>query len=192
MKIGKPLLAAIAAALAVTLLFTWLPHASWQQGDKRGDVAVFRVSSAVRLTNSNLVDVLVAVKLNERLEKAEWSNGILSLDMRVDPISGRPSLWFEDVEKLVRVSFLQLENVKRVLIRMVEKQQDDAVLLAAVDVRKTDEWLISEMQHLSSADPVHDEQWRKRLRVSFTSAWEKRFGPAVGYSVKPSFILQSE
>ncbi|WP_138753492.1 hypothetical protein [Paenibacillus sinopodophylli] len=193
MNIGRPLLSACAAALAVTLLFTWLPHGAWQQENARGEVAVFRAITAARLTNSNLVDVLVAIQLNERLDKADWSNGILSLEMRVDSSAGRPADWFADVEKLVRVSFLQLENVKRVLIRMIEKQPDGTTaLLAAVDVRKTDEWLINEMQHLSEADPIHNELWRKRLRVSFTSAWEKRLGPVAGFTVKPSFISQQD
>ncbi|MDQ8735460.1 hypothetical protein [Paenibacillus sp. LHD-38] len=192
MKIGKPLFAACATALAVTLLFTWLPHTVWQNTVNRDEVAVFRASPAVRLTNSNLVDVLVAIQLNERLKKADWSNGVLSVDMLVSTSGGRPALWFADVEKLVRVSFLQLENVKRILIRMVEERTDGPALLAAVDVRKTDEWLINEMQHLSQADPVHDEVWRERLRVSFTSAWEERFGPVAGFTVKPSFISQEE
>lgn len=192
MNIGKPLLAACATALAVTLLFTWLPHAAWQNTVNRSEVAVFRSTPAVRLTNNNLVDVLVAVQLNERIKKADWSNGVLSVDMRVSTSGGRPGLWFADVEKLVRVSFLQLENVKRILIRMVEERGNGPVLLAAVDVRKTDEWLINEMQFLSQADPVHDEMWRKRLRVSFTSAWEERFGPIAGFTVKPSFISQEE
>jgi hypothetical protein len=154
------------------------------------DIAVFRATPAVKLTNSNLVDVLVAISLNERLNKAEWSNGILSVDLRVSTREGRPAVWFDDVEKLVRVSFLQLENVKRVLIRIVEEKQNGEALLAAVDVRKTDEWLIHELNGLADADPVHDELWRNRLRVSFTSAWEERFGPVSGFTVKPSSISQ--
>ncbi|OMF35165.1 hypothetical protein BK133_10645 [Paenibacillus sp. FSL H8-0548] len=186
MKIGKPLLTAGMFALAITLLMIWLPHAAWQRTAAHNNVAVFHAIPAVRLTNSNLVDVLVSVKLNERLNKVEWSSGILSVDMRVSTIKGRPTAMFEDIEKLVRVSFLQLENVKRVLIRFVEMRPDGEVLLAAVDVRKTDEWLISEIGRLSGADPVHDELWRGRLRVSFTTAWEEKFGKATGFSAKPA------
>ncbi|OBZ17795.1 hypothetical protein [Bacillus sp. FJAT-26390] len=190
MKIGKPLLTACVSVLAVTLLLTWLPHMASKRSANDHDIAVFRASPAVRLTNSNLVDVLVAISLSERLNKAEWSNGILSVDLRVSTSKGRPAVWFADVEKLVRVSFLQLENVKRVLIRIVEEKESGEALLAAVDVRKTDEWLIHELNGLAEADPVHDELWRNRLRVSFTSAWEERFGPVSGFTVKPSSISQ--
>ncbi|RCW51116.1 hypothetical protein [Paenibacillus prosopidis] len=190
MHIGKPLLTACLTVLAVTLLLTWLPHLTSQNLPNRSEVAVFRSTPAVRLTNSNLVDVLVGIQLNERLDKAEWSNAVLSVDMRVKTGAGRPSAWFADVEKLLRLSFLQLENVKRVLIRIVEDRPDGTALLAAVDVRKTDSWLIFEMDALAHADPVHDEVWRKRLRVSFTSAWEERFGPVSGFTVKPTSVSQ--
>jgi len=189
-NIGKPLLTACVTALAATLLFTWLPHAGWQHSANRGDVAVFRTTPVVRLSNNNLVDVLIATQLHERLNKAEWNNGILSIDMRVSTSEGRPAIWFSDVEKLIRVSFIQLENVKRILIRIIEVQSEGDVMLAAVDVRKTDDWLISELDQLAQADPVHDDLWRKRLRVSFTSAWEKSFGPVSGFTVKPSSISQ--
>ncbi|WP_141501043.1 hypothetical protein [Paenibacillus luteus] len=190
MKIGKPLLTSCMFALVVTLMMIWLPHAAWQRIGKHDDVAVFRAVPAVRLTNSNMVDVLISIQLIERLKKIEWHNGILSVDIKVSTNSGRPIIWFGDVAKLVRVSFLQLENVGRVLVRFVEERPDGEVLLAAVDVRKTDEWLISDMNQLSQADPVHDELWRNRLRVSFTTAWEERFGKAEGFSVKPSSNLQ--
>ncbi|NIK77580.1 hypothetical protein FHS15_002716 [Paenibacillus castaneae] len=190
MKIIKPLLTACIAVLAVTLLLSWLPQVATQQKSKKGDVAVFRATPAVRLTNDNLVDVLVAIQLNERVNKAEWSNGILSVVIKVNAEKGRPSIWFNDVEKLVRVSFVQLDNVKRVLIRIVEERSGEFLLLAAVDVRKTDSWLANELDLLAHADAIHDELWRKRLRISFTSTWEEQFGKVSGYTVKPSSISE--
>lgn len=191
MRIGKPLLTACVAVFAAILILSWLPHAAWQNTSTRNEVAVFRSTPAVRLTNSNLVDVLVGIQLKERVDRVEWNNAILSIDMKVNTLDGRPSLWFADIEKLLRVAFLQLENVKRVLIRMLEDRSEGTVLLAAVDVRKTDSWLISDMDVLKHADPVHDELWRKRLRVNFTSAWEDRFGPITGFSIKPVSIINN-
>jgi len=190
MKVAKPLLAACLTALAVIWIWGMLPLADWQHPSKRNEVAVFRPAPVVKLTNNNLVDVLIGVQLNERLDKAEWNSGVLSVDMKVNAKEGRPSVWFNDAEKLIRVSFLQLENVKRVLIRIIEEREDGSALLAAVDVRKTDSWLIHEMDTLAHADPVHDELWRSRLRVSFTSEWEEIFGPVAGFSVKPAASTQ--
>lgn len=183
MRIGKPLLTAGLAALLLTVLFSPLPHRIWISDNGGKDIAVFHTAPAVRLTNANLVDVIVGAQLNERVKKAVWSNAILSVDIKVDPEKGRPASWFADVEKLLRVSFLQLENVKRVLIK-INEDDGERRLLAAVDVRKTDSWLASELQLLRYADPVHDELWRNRLRVSFTSAWVEKLGRVDGYSTE--------
>ncbi|WP_424766074.1 hypothetical protein [Paenibacillus sp. sgz302251] len=182
MKIIKPWMTAWAAVLAVLLLLSWLPDKSRQHPSNGSEVAVFQTTPAVRVTNNNLVDVLIAAKLNERLNKAEWGSGVLSVEIMVNAANGRPSAWFQDVQKLVRTSFLQLQNVKRVLIRIVDEEPEGSSLLAAVDVRKSDSWLLQDMDALVHADPVHDVLWRERLRVSFTSAWEERFGPVSGFS----------
>ncbi|MGO4373454.1 hypothetical protein [Paenibacillus sp. 2TAB19] len=184
MRISKPLLTACLATIALTLLFSALPHHIWKTAKERGEVAVFHPAPVARLSNQNLVDVLISAQLNERIKKADWHNAILSIDLKVNAEEGRPASWFSDVEKLLRVSFLQLENVKRVLVRIVEDTPQEPRLLAAVDVRKTDSWLDTELDALRYADPVHDERWRKRLRVSFTAAWEERLGRVSSYSVE--------
>ncbi|MDQ0058197.1 hypothetical protein [Paenibacillus harenae] len=184
MRISKPLLTACLATIALTLLFSALPHQIWKSNNGREEVAVFRPAPVVRLSNQNLVDVLISAQLSERIKKADWHNAILSIDLKVDTEEGRPTAWFADVERLLRVSFLQLENVRRVLVRIVEDREEQPRLLAAVDVRKTDDWLDAELDLLRHADPVHDELWRNRLRVSFTAAWEERFGRVSSYSAE--------
>jgi hypothetical protein len=63
--------------------------------------------------------------------------------------------------------------VSRVLVRFVAPLQpeaadarSDARLLAAVDVRRTDAWVSTELSNLSGAKPFQDEIWRQRLRLS--------------------------
>lgn len=184
MRIGKPWLTAGLFALAITLSVVWLPYHYWQTSNNHEEVAVFQPESVVRLTNSNLVDVLIGIRLHERISKAEWSSSVLSIELRVNPGKGRPEAWFKDVEKLIFESFSRLQNVKRMLIRIVETREAGGRLLAAVDVRSTDDWLREDMDMLKYANIVHDELWRERLRISFTSAWGERFGPVKGYSVQ--------
>lgn len=184
MRFSKPLLTACLATIALTLLFSALPHQIWKTNNGREEVAVFHPAPVVRLSNQNLVDVLISAQLSERIKKADWHNAILSIDLKVDAEEGHPAAWFADVERLLRISFLQLENVRRVLVRIVEDRGEQPRLLAAVDVRKTDSWLDTELDLLRYADPVHDELWRNRLRVSLTAAWEERFGRVSSYSAE--------
>jgi len=185
MRYAKMIAAACAGVLALTLLFTWLPRLADNRNGEYREVAVYRAAPIARMTSSNLVDVFVGISLHEPLRSVKWNGSILTVTFSVDGENDRPPDWFEDVEKLLRASFLQLENVKRVLIRFVEDEPQKGTLLLAVDVRKTDGWLYEDFEELKDSDPVHDERWRGRLRLSFTAAWEERFGPSSSYSVSP-------
>ncbi|WP_042162568.1 hypothetical protein [Paenibacillus gorillae] len=183
MRMAKPYLAGLLAALAVTLVLAWLPHLHKETGR---DVSVFHPTPATKLTNSNLVDAMVGLQLSGQLAKVEWKHTILSVEMKLPDAAGQSQRWAEDMEKLIRLSFLQMDNVSRILLRYVEgNEQGTSRLLFAIDVRKGDNWLLDEIDQLSQADPIHDERWRERLRISFTSAWEQRFGPAESYTAVP-------
>jgi hypothetical protein len=187
MRLAKPLMLACLVTIGATMLLTLLPYLSETAKNGAGEVAVFHVEPINRLSNSNMVDVLLAARLHEQLDHVDWNGGVLSVSIKVRPGAGRPASWFDDIGKLVRLSFQQLDNVKRLLVRIVEEPAGDgARLLAAADVRNTDSWLQHDLASLGSADPVHDMQWRERLRISFTAAWEERFGHISGYTARPA------
>lgn len=192
LRTGTMIAAACAVTLAITVGAAWLPQAMMKSGEERGEVAVFRGMPIEHLTNANIVDALVGVDLRERLGHVEWRNSVLSLELVVPSDSGRPKNWFEDVERLIRVSYTQMDNVKRLLIRIVENDGKRKQLLAAVDIREGDPWLSGELEELHHSDPVHDEVWRQRLRLSFTSAWLDRFGKPAGYSARSARSGQSD
>lgn len=184
MNVGRTLLTACAITLVVTIGLAWLPEAMNRSENSRTEAAVFRGTPILHLTHTNIVDVLAAVPLRERLGRAEWKGSVLSLDLLVPYNGGRPEAWFNDIEKLIDVSFFQLENVKRLLVKIVESGEEGERLLAAVDIRETDTWLDSSLKELKLSDPAHNEKWRQRLRLSFTKAWIDRFGPPAGYSAQ--------
>lgn len=186
MRASKSLLTGCLAALVMTLLLTWLPYDLQPSKAIHSNANVFHAESADRLTAANLVDVLIQIPLNERIGKVEWSSGVLSVELRVHPKTGRPASWFMDVEKLIVIAFDQLQNVKRLLIRIVENEDEGGRLMAAVDVRSSDQWLREELQLLKYANAVHDDRWRQRLRLSFTSVWEEKLGPISGFTIRPA------
>lgn len=177
-------LAAGTATLAITAAMTWLPGLVDKDGHGGQDMVVMRPSHTGGLSNVNLVDVLSRVELREKLGHAEWNGNVLSLELIVSPGKSRPQALFADVEKLIELSFRELNNVTRLLVRITERGEERRTLLAAVDVRRSDKWLSEELQSLSSADPVHDEAWRQKLRLSFTRAWVTRFGSVAGFSAR--------
>ncbi|MEF2244952.1 MULTISPECIES: hypothetical protein [unclassified Paenibacillus] len=181
----KWLVSIMAITIFSLFILAQLPRQAGYSLKEKHGVEVFEQLPFRKLTNHNIVEVMLGVRLSSKLGKVEWQNAMLLIELRVDPVDGRPEAWFHDVDKLIELSFVQLANVKRVLIRLIETEQTGGRLMAAIDVRSGDKWLADEIAYLKYSDPVHEEIWRQRLRVSFTSAWEERFGPVTGYTSLP-------
>jgi hypothetical protein len=171
-------LATLLITLAMTVVMGW-----FEEGARaKGEVAVMRPEQNNRLTNVNLVDILADVPLREKLGHAEWNGNVLTLELIVSPGKSRPQSLFSDIGKLTGLAFREVTNIERLLVRISESGEERKTLLAAIDLRRSDAWLEDELQSMAYADPVHDEVWRQRLRLSFTRAWETRFGPVSGFS----------
>ncbi|KQO17402.1 hypothetical protein ASF12_01550 [Paenibacillus sp. Leaf72] len=202
---ARPYLLSLVFVLAVMAGLSLLPD--MRKSESGTEVAVFRPSAATRLTNSNLVDLLIGLQLATPILRVEWENSLLTVEFKVNAAKGLPVEWTRDVEQLLRLSFVKMENVNRVLIRYAVPADKAALpsnagkaregqseladisvksrLLLAADIRRTDSWLAS-LGELGSADPLHDEIWRERLRMSSTSEWKKWYGPVPTYSTRPA------
>lgn len=202
---ARPYLLSLVLVLAVMAGLSLLPD--MRKSESGAEVAVFRPSAATRLTNSNLVDMMIGLQLATPIMRVEWENSLLTVEFKVKAGRELPAEWTRDVEQLLRLSFARMENVNRVLIRYAVPAHEAALpsnaglaggertdladstvksrLLLAADIRRTDNWLAS-LGELGSADPLHDEIWRERLRMSFTSEWTKWYGPVPTYSTRPA------
>ncbi len=177
---GMAAAAAIAGAAAFAAFL--LPH-----GGDAGmqDIAVFQPERVTRLSQDNLVDALVAQSFAEPIKRTDLKGNVLAIDFAIRAETGTSVTIVNDLKKLVRLSFYQVSNVDRLLVRYVEEKQDAAriggadgfKLLLAADVRRTDQWLGGSAEEISAADPLRDPVWRQRLRLSVTSGWTDRFGP---------------
>lgn len=170
MTVWKRLLGAGGVALVVTALLTLLPLAERRMLDSQGEMAVFRAAPIKRLETRNLVDSMLAQQLTLPIRKADWKEGVLSVDLAVDGVPGRIDLWMSDLQRLADLAYVQTSNVNRLLVRFVKADAGGGranVMRAAADIRKTDEWLASYLSEVGSARPDLDPAWRGRLRMSF-------------------------
>lgn len=141
-------------------------------------VEVFSQDPIQQLSNYNIVDWLIDLPIEQKLGRVEWSNQLLLVELHVDSFKLQPYEWFADVQELISASFMQLSNVERVLIRMLEPKELGKQLLATVDVRRSDSWLQDSqvVAELKYRNPLYDPIWRERLRVNITSVWKEKFG----------------
>lgn len=179
MRIWRRYAAAAAAAIAGLVLLAYLPSVLQQQSAaKQKEVAVFRAEPIKRLTNSNMVDAFIALQLNDRLMNVKWDHAILTVELLISGNKEHAGEWFQDAWKIIRLSFAQTENVNRLIIRFKAQEQEEqggntnTRMLFAMDVRRSDSWLQSQINHLEAVDPLAQPLWKKRLRLNFSPYWE--------------------
>lgn len=172
---------------AASLLLGLLPLAGHVAGKQHQPLAVFRQEQPRLLASSNVVDVLGGLELSQHIKRVRWSSGVLSIDLAAAKDATARSL-NQDLLELLRVSFVHLDNVERLLVRVLERQKeagiaaaDDAqqeirwALLLASDVRRTDPQVASWVS-APTADDLLLPHWQERLRLVYTPLWRERFG----------------
>ncbi len=187
MRLGRWIAASMMAIAAVMFLLAALQFI-WTniQKDKLDSAEVFSLQQIDRISNSNIVDIMTTIPFYAKLGKTEWSQGTWLIELKVNPQEKRQELWFKDIYAIVHTAYKQLNNVNRVLIRLNETNEQGGRLLAAFDIRKTDQWLATELVQLPPSHLVHDELWRQRLRISLTGVWAERFGMPDSFKVSPA------
>lgn len=167
MRLWRRYAPAAFAALAAVGLLSFLPAAA-EHKRAATEVAAFRTETIQRLTNANLVDAFVALRLSGSIANVKWSQAVLSVELLIDGAEGRSGAWLQDARKLIRFSFEHTGNVNRLIVRFKEREQAGSRLLLAIDVRRSDSWLQGSPEELDNADPIKDPLWKKRLRLNFS------------------------
>ncbi|QHT60531.1 hypothetical protein GXP70_11695 [Paenibacillus lycopersici] len=169
----KGLLYACLLTLGITLLLTALPLANGRISHEAGDVSVFRPVPVKRLSSNTVVDSMLGLQLSLKVKRVAWNGSVLTVDLSNADYGNAVDRWMADLQRLFEFAFVRTDNVSRVLVRLVAPLQPaagdvraDARMLAAVDVRRSDAWLSTDLSNLSAANPFQDEIWRQRLRLS--------------------------
>ncbi|WP_308639136.1 hypothetical protein [Paenibacillus silvisoli] len=169
----RRLLYACAVTLAIAVLLSILPFSDMRMKQAKGDVSVFHPVPVKRLSSDVIVDSMLSLQLHLDVKRVVWKGSVLSVDLSTEKYGNAVEEWMTDLQRLLEFAFVHTDNVSRVLVRYVTpiKTKDDAErpesrLLAAVDIRRSDPWLSTELSNLSAAEPFIDEKWRLRLRLS--------------------------
>ncbi|MFC5650817.1 hypothetical protein ACFPYJ_17210 [Paenibacillus solisilvae] len=172
MSIRKRLLFTLAITLAITVSLSLLPHSFQATPAPNGDVAVFRTITVKRLSSDNLVDSMIGLQLTLQLKRVVWKQAVLSVDLSVEEFGNNTKVWMGDLERLLVLSFIKAENVNRILVRFVGPDSQKAEgadgadrVIAAADVRRTDQWLATDLSKLGDSDPFQEIIWKQRLRL---------------------------
>src|SRR5690606_10226984 len=110
--------ALVSIGIAVSL--SWLPELDSMSRQNAQEATTFNSGSAKMLNDQNLVDLLVKQPLFMDIGHVEWSDSILSIDLKTKPGQADADFIYRDLYTLSRLGFEGTRNVKQLLVRIIE------------------------------------------------------------------------
>ncbi|MFK7695685.1 hypothetical protein [Paenibacillus sp. HJGM_3] len=170
------LLVVAIVSIGIAFGLSWLPQlesASRQQGKEE---AVFQTEATRTLTDRNLVDLLVRQPLFMDIGHVEWSDSILSIDLKAKHGQADPDFIYRDLYTLSKLSLNGTRNVNQLLVRIMEQPSGGGgsqQLLVAMEARRED---LKKAGAASGANgTTNAEQYvSSHFRLTFTPTWLDR------------------
>jgi hypothetical protein len=151
----------LAAGILFIVWLSQLPDLERGLQERRQAVAVFQPSKLKWLTDDNLVDALSRLPLQDQLMKVGWDHAILSIDL----LGTVPDDVWEDMGRLIELSYGEVHNVRQVLIRVYKDKGEGRTLLLAAETRRSD-WTDTELAGLQRSTFTMDSAVASKIRLS--------------------------
>ncbi|MNP26288.1 hypothetical protein D3C76_1191350 [compost metagenome] len=171
--LGCTLFLCLGTVIVLPLLFT---HQT-SLAQLKGNISVFNPHSSTALSNDNLVDRLSSLPLTIPISKVEWSESILSLDLKLVASESTVADIYKNMAEAISFSFEHTPNVDRLMLRFVveNKWLNTRHLLLAADVSRL-QWrseLTEELQDIGE-QPLPD-YLKQAFHVTETKLWQNQF-----------------
>ncbi|WP_127585286.1 hypothetical protein [Paenibacillus koleovorans] len=135
------------------------------------------------LTDRNVVDLLVRQPLFLDIGHVEWSDSILSIDLKAKQGHVDPDFVYRDLYTLSKLGLQGTKNVKQLLVRVMELPASATAigagkpqLLVAMEARRDD--LKREDALNATPGSINAEQYvSSHFRLTFTPKWLDRKSP---------------
>jgi hypothetical protein len=160
----------LAAGLAVVVLLGQLPRVAERSRAGGESSAAFTPLRVEKLTDERVADAFASLPLESRLLRVGWDHSILSVDLGFAPEAGSPSAIWRDGAKLVRLSFGQLSNVHRLLVRVYAMEDGAKTMLLSGDTSAED-WL--SLEGLDVPEGGSSPAWFGKLNPEWTPSGER-------------------
>jgi hypothetical protein len=166
----------LSAAIALTLAFIPPLQQAWL-GPAEPAASASGAGSTRRLTEHNVVDVLVQVPLQLRIRKIGLTSSTLSVDLNL-PRSADDNVVIRDLYTITQRIFAQTGNISEVLVRVMDysstsRSSGGKLLLALDAVRERGKDMAPVAEHETTA--VLEQYLRQHFQVTYTDRWKERY-----------------
>lgn len=171
MKIGARLAGVVVLSVAIAWGLSWLPGFSPEPANP-----VFSPDLEGRLTETNMVDALVALPLDLHIAKADFRQSVLSVDLFLPQGVSGERFVYHDLLELSRFSWKRTGNVDRLLVRVIlggGADRQNKELLLAMEAKRSQAQPDSAPSE-SATVPEIRSYLENRYHFSYTVRWKQQ------------------
>src|SRR5690554_4792382 len=122
MRLGFRFIIVAMVAVFMAWSLSFLPEIKSRQRIDHNELQVFNANHLVTLTENNIVDWILTVTIQHELIRVDWSDHILSIDVKVGtPVESKETIYNQILE-FVYNGLGGTTNVNRVWVRLVQIQ----------------------------------------------------------------------
>ena len=140
-------------------------------------VSAFRPHQADILSDESLVDELSRLPLHLRIDKADWNQRTLMLDLKIEQAPGNVDLLYKDLSSVLAFSFEAMSNVDQLYLRFMamDPWTESRYLMLASRVSK-EEYSPLWIKELNSMGKEQvSAELAAELHMTLTNIWLKQF-----------------
>ncbi|NDI34348.1 hypothetical protein [Chengkuizengella sediminis] len=129
------------------------------------------INEVVQLSESNIVDFMSDLPIQNNLSKVGWDHSTLSIDLNISGQVKDPNLVYRDLYTIIQLGFEETSNVKLILIRVFDYEQLNGghqKLLMTIDAN-AGRWS-KEMDQIESS---YKELLTAFFKLKTTDYWEQ-------------------
>ncbi|AWB45017.1 hypothetical protein DCC85_12825 [Paenibacillus sp. CAA11] len=167
--------ATLITSVVTAALFHWQGLAEGNGARATQEVLVHQ--DDLQLTQHNLVDLLAAIPLHNRLSRVNLEQGVLDIDLKISDASVGAAVIYEDIAELGLFAMERTTNLKQLRIRIIAEDRwlGTSPLLLAADLRRG-EFSVSTAERLMSAgNKGLEENLKQEIRLMETGLYRRNF-----------------
>ncbi|RXZ76868.1 hypothetical protein EBB07_31690 [Paenibacillaceae bacterium] len=180
MRQWRAIAGAFGVTLAIMLCLTLLLRDTPALQEPDSTTAVITPQKIAKVSNDNLVDLLVQSPFQQQLRRAGWDQGLLKLDFMVREDANADAI-ISDILQLLELAFVRVSNVDQLTVRFLEgaslgtaSESSREQHLVIADLHRTDEGLQRLMAAVQTGGTIEKRQLEDG-GISFSKRWTTRF-----------------
>lgn len=162
-------------SIGIAMGLSWIPKLA----PGAADLPAFGAGQPRQLSDGNVVDLLSELMLSSQIRNVDWSQSILSVDLKLRPGETASGI-YRDMYQIAHTALAGTTNVRQVLIRVLDEGAAGGSaapqLVIALSADRSGLPRGEKLKDTPDASGEYGSYLSEHFRLTYTVRWKEMFG----------------